>query len=268
MNNKISIIGLGWLGLALAKKCRSAGMQVFGTTTTKEKYKKLRSSGIDASVWTLGQDLPKALQRSSIFMISIPPSKTEHYCEGIIQLINSIPKSAYVIFCSSSSVYGNQWGCLDENSELSPGRRSSEVLIDTELKLQESAPNRLCILRLAGLIGPKRHPIFRLSGRNTSFANDESVNLVHLDDCISIIMKLIYAWQEGRRDESVVGVYNLSSGEKYTKGHYYKLMAQRFGIVPPIYAESEQPSPERYISNHLARTRFNHTFKSILEYKL
>ena len=75
MNNKISIIGLGWLGLALAKKCRSAGMQVYGTTTTKEKYKKLRSSGIVASVWTLGQDLPKALQRSSIFMISIPSKR-------------------------------------------------------------------------------------------------------------------------------------------------------------------------------------------------
>ena len=268
MNNKISIIGLGWLGLALAKKCRSAGMQVFGTTTTKEKCKKLRSTGIDASVWTLGSDLPKSLQRSSIYMINIPPSKTDHYMEGVVDLISAIPKSAFVIFCSSSSVYGNQWGCLDENSELSPGRRSSEVLIETEVYLQESIEKRLCVLRLAGLIGPRRHPIFSLSGRNTSFANDESVNLVHLDDCISIIMKLIYGWQEGRRDESVVGVYNLSSGEKYTKGHYYKLMAQRFGIVPPIYMETEQPSPERYISNHLARTRFNHTFKSILEYKL
>ena len=73
-------------------------------------------------------------------MISIPPSKTENYCEGITQLINSIPKSAFVIFCSSSSVYGNQWGCLDEKSDLSPGRRSSEVLIETELKLQETIP--------------------------------------------------------------------------------------------------------------------------------
>lgn len=268
MNNKISIIGLGWLGLALAKKCKSAGMQVYGTTTTKEKYKKLRSSGFEASVWSLGEDLPKALQRSSVYMINIPPSKTEDYKEGINKLLTFIPKSAFVIFCSSSSVYGNQWGCLDENSELSPGRRSSEVLIDTEMQLQQAIENRLCVLRLAGLIGPKRHPIFSLSGRNTSFATDESVNLVHLDDCISIIMKLIYSWQEGRRGESVVGVYNLSSGEKYTKGHYYKLMAQRFGIVPPIYAESQQASPERYISNHLARTRFNHTFKSILEYKL
>ena len=46
--NKIGIIGCGWLGLPLAKEFVSNNYKVKGSTTTKEKLEILENEGIDA----------------------------------------------------------------------------------------------------------------------------------------------------------------------------------------------------------------------------
>ena len=46
--NKIGIIGCGWLGLPLAKEFISNNYKVKGSTTTKEKLKILKNEGIEA----------------------------------------------------------------------------------------------------------------------------------------------------------------------------------------------------------------------------
>ena len=46
--NKIGIIGCGWLGLPLAKEFISNNYKVKGSTTTKEKLEILKTEGIEA----------------------------------------------------------------------------------------------------------------------------------------------------------------------------------------------------------------------------
>jgi nucleoside-diphosphate-sugar epimerase len=268
MSKKVSIIGLGWLGLPLAKKCRQEGFEVSGSTTKTDKAKMLKNKGLGAVEWSMGEPLKKQLKRSDCYIINIPPSKVENFSEKLSMLLDEIPTRAYVIFCSSTSVYGLQKGVLSEDSGLCAERASSKELILAEEMILERFGKRNCILRCSGLIGPKRHPIFRLSGRETSFAGEETVNLVHQEDIISIILKILRSWDKLDLEDPVEGVYNLSSGEKYSKGKYYNIIASKFGIVPPIYLKSDSITSERFVSNERARRRFNHTFKSILEYRL
>ena len=107
-----------------------------------------------------------------------------------------------------------------------------------------------------------------VSGKETSFPGDETVNLVHQEDIISIMVKILKSWDALDLERPLAGVYNLSSGEKYSKSKYYNIIASKFGLVPPIYSKVSRPNTERFVSNERARRRFNHTFKSILEYRL
>ena len=45
-NNKISILGCGWLGLPLAKSLVDNGYKIKGSTTTQDKYQKLVEDGV------------------------------------------------------------------------------------------------------------------------------------------------------------------------------------------------------------------------------
>ena len=53
--NKIGIIGCGWLGLPLAKEFVSNNYKVKGSTTTKEKLEILKNEGIDAYLIDVGE---------------------------------------------------------------------------------------------------------------------------------------------------------------------------------------------------------------------
>ena len=268
MSKKVSILGLGWLGLPLAKKCRQEGFEVSGSTTKTDKAKMLKHKGYDAVEWRMGEPLKKPLKKSDCYIINVPPSKVEGYSEKLIALLAELPSRAFIIFCSSTSVYGQQNGILDEQSSLFADRKSGKELILAEEAIQERFEKRNCILRISGLIGPKRHPIFKLSGKETSFPGEETVNLVHQEDIISIMVKILKSWDALDLERPLAGVYNLSSGEKYSKSKYYNIIASKFGLVPPIYSKVSRPNTERFISNERARRRFNHTFKSILEYRL
>jgi len=268
MSKKVTILGLGWLGLPLAKKCKQEGFEVNGSTTKADKSKLLKHKGLEAVEWNIGEPLKKQLKKSDCYIINIPPSNVEDFSSKIEILLSELPSRAFVIFCSSTSVYGQQNGVLDEESNLNADKRSGQELILAEEAIQQRFEKRNCILRCSGLIGPKRHPIFRLSGKETSFPVDETVNLVHQEDIISIILKILNSWDKLDLEKPLAGIYNLSSGEKYSKGKYYNIIANKFGIVPPIYSASSSSNSERFVSNERARRRFNHTFKSILEYRL
>ena len=265
MNKKVVILGLGWLGLPLANQLLREGFSVFGTK--RNLPNQLPKNGLHISTWQLGESLPMELRKADYYIFTLPPSADEAFVIKTKFLFEEIPSSATLLFCSSTSVYGNQTGLLHETSSLEGGRRSGALLVELEQYLQTDIGFNRVVLRFAGLIGPKRHPVFTLSGRTIDSNENQTVNLIHQEDIIGIISKILGRLNTTPSIDSYQ-VYNLSSGEQISKRLYYGALAKRFGILPPTYADGKKAIQQRIISNDRVKDEFGHNFRSILDYKL
>jgi len=241
-STSIAIIGCGWLGTPLARHFIDRGFTVRGTTTSRDKLEALQQAGIDASVYRLGSETD-AVPVAERYIINIPPSRIADYPAKLAMLLKSIPAQArQILFCSTTSVYGNAPGRVVE-SDVSPG----EILpagIDDEARhgtprsvlLQAegvmAADSRTTILRLAGLIGGGRNPARFLAGRTGLSQPDAPVNLVHLEDLISVFSALV--------DQHITGgVFNVCAAAHPSRKAYYTAAAGNAGLSLPEFDETD-----------------------------
>lgn len=234
----IAIIGCGWLGEALALKLLERGYQVYGTTTSHEKRKRLHSLGIQASLYHLG-DRNTVLPETDVVVLNIPPSRISDYATKLSHLHALIPGSvAQILYCSTTSVYGNEPGIALE-SEVPPGMRLPDHMPDEarhgtprsmllEAEKVVASDKRTTILRLAGLIGGDRHPVKYLSGRSGIRAPKAPVNITSRNDAIRVIEKLIEMGTTGE-------VFNVCASEHPTRMEYYTKAAKESGLPLPVF---------------------------------
>ena len=90
--HSVSILGYGWLGLALGIHLKKEGMRVIGSTTSKEKQSKLMDLELDTVVFSLA---PQAqgeenhrLFASEVLVITLPARTRSG--EGEFYLVPSI----------------------------------------------------------------------------------------------------------------------------------------------------------------------------------
>ena len=124
-------------------------------------------------------------------IITIPP-KAKNYAQLIEHLIPEIEKSTIkrVTYTSSISVYGNAIGVITENTKTQPIRTSVEQIVEVEQLLLNNNTFNTNIIRLGGLIGTDRHPAYHVSGKQLKAPYD-LINLIHLDDSLAVIKKLL-----------------------------------------------------------------------------
>lgn len=199
---QISILGCGWLGLPLAKALLQNGFSINGSTTSPEKLTMMENSGIKTFLISLSEDkttgnLTDFLKNSEILIIDIPPklrgAEKENFVSKIKNVIPFIEKSAVenVLFISSTSVYGEDNSLVTEETRLNPDTESGKQLVQAEQLLQGNPNFKTTILRFGGLIGEDRHPVRFLSGKTNLDNPDARINLIHQQDCIGIILKIM-----------------------------------------------------------------------------
>ncbi|RRQ49744.1 SDR family oxidoreductase [Maribacter algicola] len=249
MSKVIGVIGCGWLGLPLAKSLVKKGYKVKGTTTSKEKLETLSTEGIapflvEVSEHEIQGDILEFLNGTDTLVVNIPPKlrgkgPKENYVRKIELLVANISTSAVreVLFVSSTSVYGDGQGEVDEETIPVPTSEAGKQLLATEELLKEHTLFKTTILRFAGLIGPDRHPIYMLSGRTNLSGGNAPVNLIHLEDCIGIMTSII---QNNLWGETINGVYPAHP----TKKSYYTQKAHEKGLNPPNYDTSDTENPK------------------------
>ncbi len=224
---QISILGCGWLGLPLAKALLENEFSVKGSTTSVEKIPVLENLGIqpfqiELSETKIQGEVDSFLENSKILIIDVPPklrgSDKENFVSKIKNVIPFIEKSTVgnVLFISSTSVYGEENLVVTEETELNPDTESGKQLVQTEQLLQSNTNFKTSILRFGGLIGEDRHPIKFLAGRKNIENPNAPINLIHQDDCISIIMEIIESnsWNE---TFNAVTPFHPSRKEYYTQ---------------------------------------------------
>lgn len=228
---KITIIGLGWLGLPLAESLQNAGWLVAGTKRAASDLP-VECYPLDLNDLQITQEIENLFSAEAM-VIALPPSSTspEHYFSGIKHLVSKAMEKGlkHLIFISSTSVLPMQSGEFDECAEVEPQQLLAKVeswLINQPLECD--------ILRLAGLVGKKRHPVFYLAGKQNLSGAEQPVNLVHLEDCVSAI-SLLLSKPNGQR------IFHLCAEQHPTRKAYYGEMAKRLGLSDLQFSDENQP---------------------------
>ena len=253
----ITILGLGWLGLPLAKSLIKKGINVIGTSTSNDKIESINASeNLNAIKWALEMDVPKNLIEKSlkadICIIAIPASHVFKNLETVIYFLQKLPDSTEIILISSTGVYPEKLALASENYQFDEIELTNSN-VQIEQKIASSISQRLTILRLAGLIGPNRHPIKQLQGRIDIPNGDSPVNLVHLNDVISFIELLI-------QEQKFGDIVNVCHPSHPTRVEYYTAAADYFQFPRPTFIKGS--SKNKQIDSEKSQNSYCFEYKS------
>lgn len=237
MQHPLVLCGHGWLGSYLADT--RAPATVISTTRTPEKCRQLARQGYQAIPFTLGDD-PAVLTRhcaKATVLLNIPPGRRnpslDSYLDNMLALIDAMidVKVGHLIFISTTSVYGEETThTVTETTPVDPQTVSAKAHVAIEERLRRYPNYRVSIVRLAGLVGPDRHPVNALSGKHFS-AGNKVVNLVHVTDVVTALTQLIQRGGEGK-------TYHLCSLAHPKRGDYYPRTAHARGLALPRFDDT------------------------------
>ena len=261
---QISILGCGWLGLPLAKSLLQKGFSVNGSTTSTEKILVLKNSGISSfeiilEGKTISGNIQEFLKGSETLIIDIPPklrgNSKENFIEKMETLIPYIENSTVknVLFVSSTSVYAEDNSIVTEDTKPEPETEGGRQLLAVEQILFRNSHFKTTTLRFGGLIGEDRNPVRFLSGRKDIESPKAFINLIHQEDCIGIILKIIEkeSWNE---------TYNAVAPFHPSREDYYTQKAVELNLVAPEF-NYEMPTFGKIILSNKVENSLEYTFK-------
>ncbi|NVM62094.1 nucleoside-diphosphate-sugar epimerase [Mucilaginibacter sp. SG538B] len=234
---KISILGCGWYGSALAKGLIADGMQVKGSTTSTAKMDNLAALGIRPYVvnFSPGEEIYDAdFFDCDILWISIPPKSRsgegDIFLQKVKGIVHAIKRFAIqqVIFVSSTGVYADNNRHVNEETDPQPNTEAGRILFEAEKLFRAEDGFKTTIIRFAGLIGPGRDPGRFFAGKKEIPNGDAPVNLIHLDDCIGISKTILAKQAFGY-------LFNGCSPKHPAKADFYTQAALDSGFEKPEF---------------------------------
>lgn len=248
MQQNMSILGAGWLGSRLADMFVKQGVHINLATRSAERFAELQVS--NASVYQLDiENLSANIQRflnAQTLIINITCKNLTAF-KNLLKEIELSPIEN-IIFVSSTSVYPADSGLCQESDPLD---YSTHPLLQIEKIFTDNERVQTTVLRFAGLIGPKRHPgRFFTSGKKVRDPQAR-VNLIHLDDCLKIISRIVekQLWGE---------VLNCCADSHPSKQDYYTKSALALGANAPEFLKPEISSTKVVCNDKL---------KALLDYQ-
>ncbi len=236
-DSRLFCFGLGFSGLAVARKLMVGGWPVGGTCRGSDKANALREEGVDARVFTGGRPMEgaqAALSGTTQLLVSIAPGKQGdpallHHEDDFAMLAGSLQR---IIYFSTTAVYGDHGGkWIDEDTPVNPqsqraGRRVKAEEAWSSFAARLSVP--LDILRLSGIYGQGRNQIEKLSaGKARRIVKPGHVfNRIHVDDIARVVEALMKANVPG-------AIYNLADDEPAPPQDVVLYAAGLAGIEPP-----------------------------------
>ena len=247
MTQRISILGCGWLGLALAIDLTYKGYEVYGSTTTDSKIKILEEKGIKPFLIDISNpdvDMSDFLI-SDVLIIAI----TSKSITDIKSLIKKIEESQVqkVLFVSSTSVYPFTNGIVTEET-----KTSNTPLAEIEQLFITNPSFKSTIIRFGGLFGYDRKPGKFIKPNRPVENPDGYVNLIHRDDCIEIIEQVISknVWNE---------ILNACADNHPKRRDFYLREAQKIGEHTVLFNEKSE-SEYKIVDNQKIKNLLNYEF--------
>lgn len=267
IKQSVGIIGCGWLGKALAGSLSQKNIQVLATSSKLENVDKLLKQSINAQPLTLPADEVALFQhdvfKQECLVIAITPQYRQgrtDYPEKVKQLIKAAAHNGIVeriILLSSTAVYDGLEGTVDEDSTLNLATEKVALFKAAEQAVLTYSKQGF-VLRLAGLVGPERHPGKFLLAKRTLSNSMAPVNLIHQQDAVGLIEAILQA-------STTQCIFNGVSDTHISKRAYYQAAAKSFGLTAPAFIQdntvvSKKEPTDKIVSGAKAKQELNYTF--------
>jgi nucleoside-diphosphate-sugar epimerase len=251
----ISILGSGWLGTPLAENLIDKGYYVKGSTTTLAKMNILEEHKIKPYHINLYEDniqfLDPFIGNAELLIITIPPIRNEPtptYADNFKKLIPYLHKHNIknVIMMSSVSVYAPQKEEITENNQLFSTEPTAVQIREAEDVLLNEASINTCILRLGGLFSEDRRPVDYIVRREILDNPELPINMIHLDDIITLSSAIIYKGFSGNH------IYNIVSPKYTSRLDYYTQEAEKHKLTLPPLGDNNSDFYKKISGNKIA----------------
>lgn len=260
----ISIMGCGWLGMPLATQLAQHGYVVKGSTTTPEKVEVMLENDIQPYLLDLGSeqldtDALEDFLESDVLVLNIPPHLRSDggaaYISQMHLLLKAMIQSpvSRVLFVSSTSVYQDLNRVITEEDisftdEVDP----ENMLLQAERLFQDREDWVTTVVRFGGLVGGNRQPGRWLAGKKNVLNGDAPVNLIHLEDCINILYRIIEQEKWGK-------IYNACADGHPLRWEFFTSAALTLGLEPPEFRDMEE-TKFKLVNSQKLKDELSYTF--------
>lgn len=262
---RLAILGCGWLGLPLGSRLVQQGYSVAGSTRQTAKLPLIRAQGMAAFLLDLdeekGTDATLAqLLQADILLLNIPPGRrrpdvASWYPATVKRVIAAARAQgvAHLLFTSSTGIYGGAIETAVEDQPPQPSTDAGRALLAAEAQVRDYYGERATILRLAGLVGPGRHPGRWFAGKTAVAGGGEPVNLVHLTDVIGCIEAVLEraAWGE---------TLNICADEHPSRADFYTAATRALDQPLPTFTGGEEGVKGKYVDNSRSKSRLEYQY--------
>jgi len=270
MEQRMAILGCGYLGSELARQALSKGFRVVALTRNPATAEALRKLGVQQVMEAELDDdsWHEAVNSDQDYVVNCVGSAggglqgyAKSYLDGQGSVARWMKKGRVgtFLYTSSVSVYPQMDGQLVDETFSCEGTSDRGALLLASESVCFPGPasiERSFVLRLAGIYGPQRHIYLnhlRAGAREIPGDGEAFLNLIHRDDACAAIWAVLSSSSEipGR-------IYNLSDGHPVPRKELVEWLARRLGVdVPPFTgiplsrtgADPTQPLPNRKIDN-------------------
>lgn len=260
VNQPISVLGGGWLGLPLAQYLQAQGYEMGVSRTSAAGVSEVSRLGLNAFAIELAAAtaLPdSAFWHAPTLLITVPPQPGKPEDEQLAQFERLIERARasgvqQVLYISSTSVYADDEQLATEDVVPAPTKPGGMVVYQLEQLLQREPAFCTTVLRFGGLVGYDRLPDSAAAIERRRRAIDTHMNVIHRDDCVRIIHEIVrqQAWGE---------VFNACADAHPTRRAYYAAAARARDFTLPDMGPV-QPQPHKVVSSEKLKARLNYQF--------
>jgi len=247
MKHSVSILGCGWLGLAVAKELMAKGYQVKASSTSSTKLSHFKKEGLHPFLIDIGQ-LNESIAdflTTDILLVAITSKRLIDY-QNLIKALKT-SNVGYVLYVSSTSVYPMNNQVVTEASET-----LESPLVAIEQLFQKQNSFKTTIVRFGGLYGYDRNPANFVSGKLLKDP-EGFINFIHRDDAVEILVQLLKnkLWGE---------TFNACMDSHPKRSDFYIAQSNKMGVEPPKI-DASVPSNYKIVDSQKLISALQYTFK-------
>jgi len=236
---RVTILGCGFSGLAIAHACRAAGADVLGTRRSAAGLATLSARGVAALPLDGPPDaaLVARLGITTHLICSVAPARQPPLDDPMLALCRGLaaagrlPSLRWIGYLSTIGVYGDHGGArVDEDTPCTSEQPRSIVRREAELGWTELGAGIGCsvaLLRLSGIYGPGRNAVRdALAGRARMLIKPGQVfNRIHVQDlaCAAVLAA----------EQCIDGVLNITDDEPAPPQDVIRYAHRLIGRDPP-----------------------------------
>lgn len=193
------ILGGGFTGMAAGRLARSAGAEVHATTRSSARAAELTELGFTS--WLAPALLPEAIGEliddSTRVLVTLPPDGSTDRA-----VAPRVTRAFSIAYISSSAVYGDQAGRIDETTPVRPLTPRAVARLEAERVWRDAGAS---VVRAPAIYGPGRGLHLRLARGDLTLAgtDDHVISRIHVADLAETLLRLLSLGVRGK--EYVIG---------------------------------------------------------------